>query len=413
VSESLKESGVRAAGSPAGRRWRDALVVAETAIAVVLAAGAGLMARTLTNLSRIELGLDPSSVFTARLSLPATAYDKPEKVAALYAALLDEVRALPGVRAAGLLRSLPLGESIGDWGIAVEGRPRGKYEGADWQLASGGASEALGERLLQGRFIADSDTADSLQVAAINEAMARSFWPGQDAVGRRFRMGEPERPWITVVGVIGNVKHNGMTGVVKPKFYRAAAQFHLSSGGSLPRNMSLVVKTSGAPLALTAPIRAILGRLDAGVPLAQVRVMDDVVAASIAAPRFAGSLLGLFAALALALTAVGVYGVLSYAVSERIPEIGVRMALGAEPGAVQRLVVAQGAARIAAGVLLGLLMALAFARGMTSLLYGVPPSDPLTLLLVALSLAAVGLAATWLPARRAAHVDPMVALRHE
>ncbi len=413
LSESLKEGGTRAIGSASSRRWRDVLVVSETAFAVVLAVGAGLMARTLANLGSIDLGLEPKGVFTARVSLPATSYEKPESVAAFYDGLLREVRALPGVSQAGLLRSLPLGQTIGDWSLRIEGQEAtGHSPAGDWQVATGGAAEALGERLLAGRLLSDADVAEAPLVAVINSAMARRFWPDLDPIGRRFRQGSPERPWITVVGVVGDVRHNGLTGVVKPKFYRPAAQFHLSSGNP-PRNMNLVVKaTSADPLALAAPVRGILTRLDPGVPLANPRTMTDVVAASKSTPRFAGHLLGLFATLALALAAVGVYGVLSYAVSERTPEIGVRMALGARPGVVQRLVVAEGAARVGAGVAIGGLLAFGLARLMASLLYGVPARDPGTFAVVATLLAMVGLLATWLPARRAARVDPMAALRH-
>ncbi|HET7294267.1 MAG TPA: ABC transporter permease [Vicinamibacteria bacterium] len=415
LSESLKEVGARTVGSASSRRWRDALVVAETALAVVLAVGAGLMARTLANLGRIDIGLDPVGVFTARVSVPAATYEKPESVAAFYESLLREVRALPGVKHAGLLRSLPLGQTIGDWGLAIEGREQDHPHGAqgDWQVATGGAAEAVGERLLQGRFLSDADVADAPQVAVINSAMARRYWRGVDPVGRRFRQGSSERPWLTVIGVVDDVRHNGLTGIVKPKFYRPAAQFHLSSGNP-PRSMNLVVKTTQAePMRLVAPVGAILRRLDPGVPLAAPRTMSDVVRASKATPRFAGHLLGLFAALALTLAAVGVYGVLSYAVSERTAEIGVRMALGARPDAVRRLVVSEGVARVAAGVGLGGLMAFGLARLMASLLFGVPPRDPATFASVAFVLVAVGLLAAWLPARRASSVDPMAALRHE
>jgi putative ABC transport system permease protein len=413
LSEALKEGGARAVGNASGRRWRDALVVAETAFAVVLAVGAGLMARTLVNLGRIDLGLDPLGVFTARVSLPATGYETPEAVQAFYDGLLREVRALPGVTHAGMLRSLPLGQTIGDWGLLLEAAKDGDYVPGDWQVASGGAAEALGERLAAGRFLSDDDVASAPQVAVVNEAMARRFWPGQDPIGRRFRMGSPERPWLTVVGIVGDVRHNGLTGTVKPKFYRPAAQFHLSSGNP-PRNMNLVVRTSSAdPMTLAEPIRRVLQRLDPGVPMAAARTMQDVVRASQATPRFAGSLLAVFAGLALALAAVGVYGVLSYAVSERTPEIGVRIALGAWPGLVLRLVIAQGVARVGLGLACGALLALALARLMRSLLYGVPASDPLTFAAVGTILLGVGLLAAWWPAMRAAGVDPMAALRHE
>jgi len=350
------------------------------------------------------------------VSLPETSYEKPEVVQAFYASLLNEVRALPGVTHAGLLRSLPLGQTIGDWSLMIEGAgpvERGQEAQGDWQIATGGASEALGERLLQGRFLNDADVAEAPQVAVINAAMARKYWPDQDPLGRRFRQGSEDHPWVSVVGVVADVRHNGITGITKPKFYRPAAQFHLSSGNP-PRNMNLVVKTTATdPMSLTPTVRAALRRIDPGVPLAAPRTMQEVVRGAKATPRFAGHLLALFAALALTLAAVGVYGVLSYAVSERTPEIGVRMALGAQPGVVQRLVVAAGAARVGTGVALGGAVALALAHVMASLLYGVPARDPVTFAAVASLLALVGLAATWLPARRAARVDPMTALRHE
>ena len=225
-------------------------------------------------------------------------------------------------------------------------------------------------------------------------------------------MGSPDRPWLTVVGIVGDVKHNELTGAVKPKFYRPGSQFHLSSGNP-PRNMNLVVKTAGDPRALARSIRTVAQRVAPSVPLAGVRTMDEVVAASKGTRRFAGSLLFVFAGLALALAAVGVYGILSYAVSERTPEIGVRMALGARPRDVLRLVVGQGAARVAVGVAVGVALGLGLTRLMQGLLYGVRPTDPLTFAAVTAVLMAVGIAAAWLPARRAAGVDPMTALRHE
>ena len=196
-----------------------------------------------------------------------------------YRALLDETRALPGVQSAGLLRSLPLGESIGDWGIDVEGydeQALGSAQ-ADWQVASEGGGEALGERLVSGRQLTRADDENAPDVALINEAMARRYWAGQDPLGRRFRIGPPQRPWVTVVGVVGDVRHNGITGVVKAKFYRSYAQFHRSRGGRATRDLALVVKTDGDPLALAAPIREAVRRLDPAVPVSRVRTLDAIV----------------------------------------------------------------------------------------------------------------------------------------
>ena len=381
----------------------------------MLAIGAGLMARTLHNLGRIHLGLDPSSVLTVGLSVPQVGHEEPAQVTGLYGRLLHEVRALPGVRHAGLLRSLPLGQTIGDWGIVVEGFDHGPsgHGAADWQVATGGAAEALGERLVAGRFVSDGDTAEAPPVAVVNEAMARAFWPGQEPIGRRFRQGtRANAPWITVVGVVGDVRHNGMTGIVKPKFYRPQPQFFLVSGNAT-RNMNLVVKADGDPLALAAPIRGIVRRLAPTSPSRTCARWTRSSAARSPRPRLTGALLVVFATLALALAAVGVYGVLSYGVSERSAEIGVRMALGARPADVQRLVLGEAGALAGAGIGAGLLAAFGFARLMRSLLHEVGPADPLTFVAVAAVLAGTALLAAFVPAYRAARLAPAVALRHE
>ena len=412
LAGALKQGGARALGSVSRRRWRAALIVAETAFAVLLAVGAGLMARSLHNLGGIPLGFEPKGVLTAQVTLPQALYAEPAAVSAFYTRLLAEVRALPGVKEAGLLRRLPLGQTIGDWGLTLEDRPDEHTQG-DWQVASEGALEAMGFRLVRGRALSASDTAETPQVALVNETMARRFWPGRDALGRRMRQGSPDRPWITVVGVVGDVRHNDLTSVVKPQFFRPHAQFHLSSGNPV-RSMNVVVKVDrGDPTTLGAPLHAALQRLDPRIPLAGVSSLEDVVAVSSAAPRFAGSLLGLFAALALALAAVGVFGVLSCVVSERTPEIGLRVALGAEGRHLRRLVLGEGLGLVAAGVGAGLVLAFALTRVMRRLLHEVAPADPLTFTVVAGVLGLVGLLAAWWPARRASRVDPMTALRYE
>jgi predicted permease len=413
-AEALQDGGLRTRGSASGRRWRGALVVAETALAVTLATGAGLMARSLQSLYRIDVGFDPSQVMTASLSLPQVAYPTPESTIPFYRALLDGVRALPGVESAGLIRRLPLGQAIGDRGVDVEGYVEDAAgAAADWQVASGGAAEALRERLVAGRLLSDGDVIDAPGAVVINQAMARKFWPGRNALGGRMRVGSGEgRPWITVVGIVADVKHTGLTAPVKPKFYRPLEQFHIPTG-STTRNVNLVVRTSGDPLALTPAVRDVIRRLDASVPVANVQTMDDVVAAALGTPRFAGRLLALFAGLALALAAVGVYGVLSLSVSERTPEIGVRMALGAAPAQVVRLVVREGLALVGLGLAAGIGLALGLARLARSLLYETAPSDPVTLAGVAAALLVTALAAAWLPVRRALRVEPMTVLREE
>jgi predicted permease len=412
VGSALREGGPRTAGGASHRRWRMGVVVAQAAFAALLAVGAVLMAKTLGSLTRIDVGFRPEGVLTQRLSLPQSAYPEAPDVVHFYQSLLDATRALPGVKSAGLLRSLPLGESIGDWGVTVEGYDsQGVGTAADWQVASDGASETLGERLVSGRFLARGDDENAADVAVINEAMVRKYWSGQDPVGRRFRIGGPSRPWVTVVGVVGDVRHNGITGIVKPKFYRPHAQFHRSRGGNATRDMALVVKTGGDPLALAGPIREVVRRLDPAVPVSGVRTLEAVVASSIVAPRLASLVLGLFAVLALLLCAVGVYGVLAMGVAERRQEIGVRLALGAQAASVGGLVLREGLAALACGLAIGLVAAGFLSRFLVSLLSGVRPLDPGSYLLVAVGLGALAVMAGVVPALRAARTDPAIALR--
>jgi predicted permease len=312
------------------------------------------------------------------------------------------------------MRSLPLAAPIGDWGLAVEGfvPTPGTNPKGDWQVASDGALEALGERVVQGRGFEATDTAEGQQVGLINETMARTYWPGQDPLGRRFRMGSPDRPWITVVGIVADVRHNGVTAPIKEKFYRPHAQFHRTTGFA-PRNMNLVLRCEGDPRALAAPLRSLVRELDPNLPIAGVRPMSDVVAGALATPRLAGRLLGLFAALAVVLSAVGIYGLLAYLVSQREAEIGIRIAIGAPRASVLWLVLGQGLRLAGAGLVLGVAVALVLARLLASLLHGIQPRDPVTFAAAPLALLAAALLASYLPARRATRVDPSVALRGE
>jgi len=278
-------------------------------------------------------------------------------------------------------------------------------------VATDGAFEALGERLIRGRLLSPRDTTDAEQVAVVNETMARTYWPNRDPIGRRFRMGRSEKgPWVTVVGVVGDERHNGITAVVKEKFYRPHSQFHKSTGNPA-RGMTLVVRTAGDPASLAGPVRSVVTSMDPSLPVAAIRPMSDVVAASMVTPRLTGVVLVLFAALALTLAAVGIFGVLTYLVNERTHEIGIRVAVGASSGQVIRLVLVPSLALTAAGLAIGLVAAAGLTRLMAGVLHGVEPLDPLTFLAVPALLAAVALVASYVPARRASRIDPMLALR--
>ena len=415
VSGALKDGGHGSSSSAARQRFRDALVVVEMALAVVLLVGAGLMLRTLSSLQHVPLGFDPSGVLTLRVSLPQAGYDRPEQVVAFYQRLLERVRRLPGVEAAGAARSLPLASTIGDFGLQVEGYvpPAGTQAKGDWQIVTDGYMASIGERLVRGRDITQSDTVESPLVGLVNEEMARRYWNGRDPIGRRFKIGRaPERPWITVVGITADVRHNSLTAPVKEKFYVPHTQWHRSVGNPI-RGMSLVVRAAGDPLALARPVREEIRALDASLAVADVRTMSDVVGAVLSTPRFTGALLGLFAALALALSAIGIYGVLSYVVSRRTREIGIRLAIGAGRGQVLAMILRNGLLLSWTGVAVGLAAAAAVTRVMASLLHGVAPIDLATYVAAGASLSIVAVLASLAPAWRAMRVDPVVALKAE
>ena len=280
------------------------------------------------------------------------------------------------------------------------------------QLVSDGAIAALRERIVQGRSFTAADSETGALVLIVNQTFARTYWPGQNPIGKRALTGSPKSPWMTVVGVVQDVRHNGLTAAVREKFYIPHAQFAISTGNA-PRDMSLVVRTDGDPMALAGPIRAVVKRLDPALPVANVRSMNAVVGESMAAPRLTASLLSIFAGLALVLAAVGVSGVLSYLVSRRRREIGIRMALGATRGSVLSLVLRGGLAWAGTGIAAGLIGALFLTRLMRGLLYGVAPHDPWTFAAVALVLLSIAAAASAVPALRAARVDPLDALKTE
>lgn len=414
VVETLREGTPQTTSGGARQRLRGALVVVEVTLAVVLVVGAGLMARTLGALGRVPLGFAPDQVLTLRLSLPASRYESPERVVDAYRRVLDDVRGIPGVRSAGLVRALPLATTIGDWGVDVAGYEElpGRDAKGDWQVVSDGALDAMGVRVVDGRGLTAADTAGAQPVLLVNETMARAYWRGGRAVGGRVRVGGgPDRPWAVVVGIVADERHNGVTTAPKEKFYAPYGQWSTLTGGNTVRSAFLVLRAAGDPRALAGPVREAVRRLDPNLPVSSVRTMREVVASALATPRLTGVLLGAFAAMALVLAVIGLYGVLSFVVARRTREIGIRLAIGAERGQVLGMVVRQGLGLAVAGIACGLLLAAAGTRFMQSLLYEVTPLDALTFTLVPLTLLAVALLASLLPAARAVRVSPTIALR--
>jgi predicted permease len=411
--DSLREGGQQATLGGRRQRLRGLLVAAEVALALVLVIGAGLMVRSLAALGRIDLGFDPDRVLTMRVSLPAAAYDTPEEVVGFYRQLLVRVRGLPGVEHAGVVRVLPLATTIGDSGVDVDGfeEAPGRNAKGDWQIVSDGAFETLGTRLVRGRWFTAQDTTASAPIAVINETMARTYWAGGNALGGRMRVGAMTNPWMTVVGIVADERHNGVTAQVKEKFYVPHSQWHATTGRTVIRNVFVVVRTAGDPLQLAAPVRNEIRQMDANLPVANIRPMRDVVATALATPRLTSFLLGAFAAIALALAAVGIYGVLAYLVSQRTHEIGIRLAIGANRWQVLAMILRQGMTLAVIGIAAGMVAAFGLTRLMQSLLYQVTASDPLTYVVVPIALLVVTLAASYLPAYRATRVSPTIALR--
>jgi len=322
------------------------------------------------------------------------------------------VRALPGVVSAGYTTAAPLTWKGGTNGFTVEGREQGPGQDANSRQASPGYMETMGIKLRQGRYFDDHDDLQAQPVAIINETMARQYWPGESALGKRFKLGptNSQRPWVTVVGVIGDVKEMGLEAAAKAEMFFPYQQLP-DMLWNMPRD--LMIRTTGDSTGAAASVRQAVWSVDRNQPVSNIRTMDEILAEEVTQRRIGMTLLATFAALALLLASLGIYGVLSYAVTQRTQEIGIRMALGASRRDVLRMVLADGLRFVTAGVVIGLGVTFAMTRLMAGLLFGVSASDPRTLAGVTLLLTAVALLACYIPARRATRVDPMVALRCE
>jgi len=410
LHQSLKEGGRSLSEGSDRHRLRGALVVSEFALALVLLVGAGLMIRTLARLGKVDLGFNPENVLTMRVPLLGPRYEDPRRQAEFFTQLLERVKALPGVQGASIARGLPVGGWTG-WGFVTEDNPTpppNQVPDANYQVVGPDYFRVMGIPLRLGRFFTDQDSPESTRAVIVNEEWARRQWPGQNPIGRRLKANSPHRPWLTVVGVVGNIRADWPD----PDFFQEVYVPYTQYPWDLAPRL-LVARTASSPASVASAIRREVEALDKGQPISDVRTLDQAVGEAVADRRFTMVLLAAFAALALILAAVGIYGVISYAVAQRTHEIGIRMALGAQSADVLRLVVGRGLTLTVVGVGTGLVGALGLTHFLSSMLYGVQPTDPVTFAGVALVLTGVALLASYVPARRATKVDPMVALRYE
>jgi len=432
LNETLKESGRSATGGVRRRRLGSALVVAEVALSFVLLVGAGLMINSLVRLQRVNPGFRTDRLLSMRISLPSTKYaqERPELTAGFFQQLIERVKTLPGVEAAGVTSALPLTNS--GWGklFTLEDRTPPKslddVPNVQYRQVSPDYLSTLAIPIIKGRAFSEHDTRDALPVAVINETLARQYFENADPIGKRLFLGPPEElvpPGIlppgfkfqhfTIVGVIGDVRHNGLNQPLLPEIYTLHEQELAAKFANPSNSMSLAVRTSVEPSSLVGAIRHQVQELDREQPIDGVATMEELLATSLSQSRFSTLLLGVFAGVALILAAVGLYGVMAYRVEQRTHEIGIRLALGAQSGDVLKLVVRQGLMLAIAGIAIGFGAALIITRVMTSLLYGVTATDPFTFAIIPVVLTGAALAASFIPARRAMKVDPMIALRYE
>lgn len=413
LADSLRAGRGQSAGMDR-RRARTALVVCEAAFAVLLLVGAGLTLRTFVNLIRIDPGFDARNVLTLQLTLPPAKYETVEKANAFYHTLGDEVRKLPGVQAAGFARLLPLATEMGDAGLRIQTKPLppnvpGRQ--ADWQAVSPGYFEAMRIPLVSGRTFDVHDDYSGEQVIILNREIVKEYFPGEDPLGQLIQVGQ-DSTWRRVVGVVGDVHHNGLLGNFKRGWYIPQDQWARAYG--YPRRAAyLVVRTARNPEALVGPVVGLIHGLDADLPASDIQPLSAAVASATQEQRFTMGLMAAFALLALALAAVGIYGVISYGVTQRTREIGIRLALGSDARGVRDLVVRQGMRPAYLGAALGLASAAVLTRFLRTILYGVAPLDWVTFLVVPIALLGVAAAAVLIPAVRASRVAPVEALRME
>jgi len=410
----LRETGRGTTAVAARPRMKNVLVVGETALSLMLLMGAGLLVRSYIGAMKTDPGFRPEHVLSFGVSLPPKQYSQ-ERVLPFFHELTAKLQAIPGVIAAGGGNYIPLQGTTWNRTFVPEGwhAADGKIPLHDFTPVCGDLLQALGVPLRRGRYFNDGDRKDTLPVVIVSENLARRYWPGQDPIGKRLKYGtgSEKRQWATIVGVVADAKSTSMEGEPMPHSYQPVDQ--LEDGYSTVGALTFMVRTDGDPAAVASAARSVVASLDPALPLSAVRTMQQVVDASLQPRRFDTWLVGLFAALALFLAMLGIYGVIAFAVAQRTQEIGIRMALGAKGSDVLRLFLREGLVLALAGIVLGTIGSLVTGRYIATLLYGVKPADIRTLLIVSAVLALTAIAATLVPARRAVRLDPMMALRHQ
>jgi putative ABC transport system permease protein len=414
LNATLKEAGRGGVEGPKRLRLRNALVISEFALALVLLIGAGLLLKSFQRLQVVSPGFEPTKLLTLRLALPDGKYDRLEKGQAFFEDLFTRVESRPEVKAVGAINLLPFGGGGGDRSFTIEGRPvpEGKPRPDEQvRFISAGYFKAMEIPLQKGRDITKHDVATAPQVIVVNQAMAKKFWPNEEALGKRIFFSRNNPKLYEIVGIVGNVKHRGLDLEDKPEIYIPVLQ-PLFADGNVPA-MYVVVRTTGEPQLLTALLRNEVAAIDPDQPVANVLTMEERIADSVAPRRFNMFLLTLFAGLAVLLAAVGIYGIMTFSVAQRTHEIGVRMALGARNSDVFRMVLRNGFSLALIGVVVGLAISFVATRLLSSLLFEVSTTDPVIFLFDAFVLVSVSLLACYIPARRATRVDPLEALRYE
>ncbi len=402
--EAMRASERHLAGSSV-MRWRSVFMIAEVAISMVLLVGAGLLLKSFMTLNHVELGIATEHVVNMNITLPELSYPTPERRFAFFDDLAERASHLPGMQSVAFANNFPL---RGGWSSNFLPENTTSNEDADYQAVSPGYFPTLGIALQRGRLLTPADRPGAEMVAVVNSALVRHFYPNEDPIGRRFRR-NGQTPWVTIVGVVSDVRRGGKAGRINPQVYFPAAQTALYP----VRLAEFTFRSAGDPKQLVAAVQQQVWAIDKDLPVTHIRTYDELVSQSVSERRFQTMLLGLFASLALILAMVGIYGVISYSVSQRTPEIGIRMALGATRSGILRMVVGRAMLLIAAGIAVGGAGAFALSRYLKSLLFEVKPGDPWTYAGIAILLATIALAASMVPARRATRVDPMIALRYE